>query len=348
MPLVLVAALVASLVLHGMLLFLPELHLGDWQKSPEPQLLQARLRPVSLPAPPAAAQAPAAAVKPQPAAQPPAPRREPPQPVPATSAPLATPAPVPPPLAAPTQAPIRETPPAPPRWTLGPPDELEAGTPREGGGGEIFPPIGELRYQVYRGERGLMVGEARQRWEMEEGHYRLWSLIETTGLAALFRPVRVEMESLGRLGPGGLRPEQFRVRRNSGSDGEGADFDWEAGQVRIGGQSPEPLGPGSQDLLSLHYHLAYLPELEGGVAFPVATGRKYERYEFDALGEEQLELPAGSFRTLHLQSLGSSRTELWLALDQLLLPVKIRHTDKKGEIFEQVLTQMILGPSTAP
>lgn len=347
MPLVLVAALVASLVLHGMLLFLPELHLGDWQKSPEPQLLQARLRPAPVPVPPAAAQAPAAAVKPQPAAQPPAARRAPPRPVPVTPAPLAAPASVPPSPAVPTPAPIRETPPAPPRWTLGPPDELEAGTPREAAAGEVFPPAGELRYQVYRGERGLMVGEARQRWEMGDGRYHLWSVIETTGLAALFRPVRVEMESHGNVGPDGLRPEQFLVRRNGGG-GEGADFDWEAGQVRIGDRSPEPLGPGSQDLLSFHYQLAYLPDLEGGAAFPVATGRKYERYEFDALGEEQLELPAGSFRTLHLQSLGSSRTELWLALDQLLLPVKIRHTDKKGEIFEQVLTQMILGPSPAP
>ncbi|MDD3483542.1 DUF3108 domain-containing protein, partial [Azovibrio restrictus] len=237
---------------------------------------------------------------------------------------------------------------APPRWTLGPPDELEAGTPRDAAAGEVFPSTGELRYQVYRGERGLMVGEASQRWEMGDGRYHLWSVIETTGLAALFRPVRMEMESRGSMGPVGLRPEQFLVRRNGSSDQEGADFDWEAGQVRIGDRSPEPLGPGSQDLLSFHYQLAYLPDLEGGVAFPVATGRKYERYQFDSLGEEQLELPAGSFRTLHLQSLGSSRTELWLALDQLLLPVKIRHTDKKGEIFEQVLTQMILGPSPAP
>ncbi len=347
MPLVLVAALVASLVLHGMLLFLPELHLGDWQKSPEPQLLQARLRPAPVPVPPAAASPPAAQPQPRPAAQPPAPRREPPRPVPVTPAPLAAPVSVPPSPAVPTPAPIRETPPAPPRWTLGPPDELEAGTPREAVAGEVFPPAGELRYQVYRGERGLMVGEARQRWEMGDGRYHLWSVIETTGLAALFRPVRVEMESHGNVGPDGLRPEQFLVRRNGGG-GEGADFDWEAGQVRIGDRSPEPLGPGSQDLLSFHYQLAYLPDLEGGAAFPVATGRKYERYEFDALGEEQLELPAGSFRTLHLQSLGSSRTELWLALDQLLLPVKIRHTDKKGEIFEQVLTQMILGPSPAP
>ncbi|MDD3484928.1 MAG: hypothetical protein PHT68_18500, partial [Azovibrio restrictus] len=153
MPLAFVAALVASLVLHGMLLFLPELHLGDRQNPPEPQLLQAHLRPAPVPAPPAPASPPAAQPQPRPAAQPPAPRREPPRPVPVTPAPLAVPASVPPSPAAPTPAPIRETPPAPPRWTLGPPDELEAGTPRDAAAGEVFPSTGELRYQVYRGER---------------------------------------------------------------------------------------------------------------------------------------------------------------------------------------------------
>ncbi|MGB4673966.1 MAG: DUF3108 domain-containing protein [Azovibrio sp.] len=216
----------------------------------------------------------------------------------------------------------------------------QAGT--EAAGPANFPPQGEIRYKVFRGERGLEVGRASQHWEIAEGHYVLRALTETSGLAALIKPIRLETESRGLVDRQGLRPEHFRVLRNGVADGGSADFDWSGGQVRIEGLGEHPLAPGSQDLLSLHYQLAYLPGLENGVAFRVVTGKKYELFHFDAMGEEMLDTPAGSFRTLHLQSLGSSRTELWLALDHFLLPVRIRHTDRKGNLFDQVAVQLNL------
>lgn len=217
----------------------------------------------------------------------------------------------------------------------------EAGAP----GPADFPPRGVIRYQVFRGEQGLEVGRATHQWEMSGERYLLRAVTETSGLAALIKPIRLESESRGRVGAQGLIPEHYRVLRSDGGDGESADFDWSGGQVKIPGRGEYPLSPGSQDLLSLHYHLAYLPHLENGVTFRVATGKKYELFHFDALGEEMLETPAGSFRTLHLQSLGSSRTEIWLALDHFLLPVKIRHTDRKGNLFDQVAVQLNLAAS---
>jgi hypothetical protein len=35
-----------------------------------------------------------------------------------------------------------------------------------------------------------------------------------------------------------------------------------------------------------------------------------------------------------------SVTEVWIALDRQRLPVKIRYTDKKGESFVQVATEL--------
>ena len=45
-------------------------------------------------------------------------------------------------------------------------------------------------------------------------------------------------------------------------------------------------------------------------------------------------------RTLHLRAMTDNVTEIWIALDRLRLPVKIRFTDKKGESFEQVATEL--------
>ena len=41
-------------------------------------------------------------------------------------------------------------------------------------------------------------------------------------------------------------------------------------------------------------------------------------------------------------------TELWLAYDYLLLPVKIRHVDNQGGSFVQVATAIRVGGETAP
>jgi hypothetical protein len=93
-------------------------------------------------------------------------------------------------------------------------------------------------------------------------------------------------------------------------------------------------------MLSLNYQLAYLGRLAEGTTLGVATARKFERYALDSLGEEEIEVPAGRFRTLHLRALTDSTTEIWIALDHGHLPVKIRFTDKKGESFEQVATDL--------
>jgi len=169
----------------------------------------------------------------------------------------------------------------------------------------------------------------------------LRALIETSGLAALIKPLRQEHESRGRLGPHGLQPEAFRVLRNGRSRGEDADFDWSAGTVSLQRDgSVQPVAPGAQDLLSLNYQLAYLADPESGATIGVVTGRKYMRYALDSFGEETIETPAGTFRTLHLRAAGETVTDLWIALDQWRLPVKIRFTDKHGDSYELRATEI--------
>ena len=62
------------------------------------------------------------------------------------------------------------------------------------------------------------------------------------------------------------------------------------------------------------------------------------------MGEEDIDTPAGRFRTLHLRAAGETLTEIWLALDHQRLPVKIRFTDKKGDSYSQVLSEFGLLP----
>ena len=201
---------------------------------------------------------------------------------------------------------------------------------------------GTIRFAIFKESLGLQVGRAEHSWEFaEDGRYRLTGITETSGLAALIKPVRLEVESRGRMVAGGLQPENFRSLKNGADSKENADFEWSTATVALARDgSVREIAAGTQDILSLNYQLAYLGKLAEGSTIGVVTGKKYERYTLDSLGEEEIEVPAGRFRTLHLRAMTDNTTEIWIALDRQRLPVKIRFTDKKGESFEQVATEL--------
>ena len=318
----LIIAALGSVLLHGLALFSFDFGMFGEPLEPLPLVAEIRLLP---PAPTPETQSVVEKSEPLPRKQPPAPR--PSQPAREVPAPAVAAEAVPDEAAAepetlapePTLAPAREP---------------------------LLPASGYLKFVVIKESLGMQIGLAEHRWEFSaDGSYRLQSRIETSGLAALFKPLRQEHESRGQMGPAGLQPMHFSVLRNGQPRGEDADFDWPAGEVLLERDgSRHPLRPGSQDVLSLNYQLAYLSRLEEGIRIGVVTGKKYEHYALDALGEEDIDTPADRFRTLHLRAAGETLTEIWLALDHQRLPVKIRFTDKKGDSYSQVLSEFGLLP----
>lgn len=318
----LIIAALGSVLLHGLALFSFDFGMFGEPLEPLPLVAEIRLLP---PAPTPETQSVPEKSGPPPRKQPPAPR--PPQPAREVPAPAVTAEPLPDAAAAEPETLPPEPTPAPAREPL-------------------LPASGYLKFVVIKESLGMQIGMAEHRWKFSaDGSYRLQSRIETSGLAALFKPLRQEHESRGQMGPAGLQPIHFSVLRNGQPRGEDADFDWPAGEVLLERDgSRHPLHPGSQDVLSLNYQLAYLSRLEEGIRIGVVTGKKYEHYALDAMGEEDIDTPAGRFRTLHLRAAGETLTEIWLALDHQRLPVKIRFTDKKGDSYSQVLSEFGLLP----
>ena len=320
MPIALFAALLGSLAIHAAALFGTDAELFGGEQEPPP--LRAELRP--LPEPPVI----------PPAAVPPAPSKPAAKAARAPKLAMARPAPHALPVAPEVEAePAMEIAPEMPSTATSPPAEPAR---------PVLPATGTIRFAIYKESLGLQIGRAEHRWEFNaDGSYRLTAVTETSGLAALFKPVRMETESRGRMAAGGLQPETYRSLKNGKDANESADFDWSTAAVRLARDgSVRPIAPGTQDLLSLNYQLAYLGKLAEGSSMGVVTGKKYERYALDSLGEEEVETPAGRFRTLHLRAMTDNITEIWIALDRQHLPVKIRFTDKKGESFEQVATEL--------
>jgi hypothetical protein len=310
MPIVFVAALAGSLIVHVAALFGTDIDLSG---PPEPLTLSAELKPLTaadldVPAPPPVL---------------PKPPRKPKSHSTTQHAPSLAPA-----QEAVSSVKTEEAPPV-VRAVLPPAKPLLSAK-------------GAIRYAVYKTSLGMQIGRSEHQWEFaEDGTYTLRSITETTGIAAVFKPTRIEQESRGRMAAGGLQPEHFTTLKNGRETNENADFDWSTAEIRLARDaSVLPMSPGSQDILSLNFQLAYLGRLVEGVSVGVATGKKYDRYAIDSLGEEEIEVPAGRFRTLHVRVQTETTTEIWIALEQRGLPVKIRFTDKKGDSFEQVATEI--------
>lgn len=228
--------------------------------------------------------------------------------------PAASPAPVPAPAAAAPAPAVEPAPPAPARIAL--------------------PGKGRVRYTITRGEGGFVVGQSVHTWEQDGFAYKLQNVTETTGLAAIFKPARVLMSSRGEVTADGLRPLEFRHERVGGLDT--AAFDWVRRTVAYAGRE-DAVAPGAQDMLSMYYQLVLLAPKGGPVELPIATGRKLENYRFEVVGEETVVLPAGERRATRLKTRsGGDTIELWIAAGMRGLPLKIRFTDRKGEVFDQV------------
>jgi len=316
----LILAILGSVALHFLVLFGGRMEL--FAEKREPLLLHAELR---LPAPPAdvrrlehrqktpkktTPRVPRAGLSPAPVVSEPGPVGEP-----------ATPAAAEPAPAAPAEVPanVVEKPVKP-----------------------LLPASGAIRFAIHQEAMGLLVGRAEHSWVFaEDGSYQLTNVTETSGLISLFKPIRVRAESKGHLVAGGLQPEHYRTWKNGVDNREGADFDWASQQVHLErNDATLTVEPGAQDLLSLTYQLAYLEKPEQGSRIGIATVRKYERYALESLGEEEIDVPAGHFHTLHLRAKADTTTEIWIALDLHRLPVKIRYTDKKGDSFIQSATEI--------
>ena len=321
MPVALFAALLGSLFIHAAALFGTDIELfGGGRETPP---LRAELRP--LPEAPVVA-----APEPQPQQQSTATAKRAKAPKPATARPV--------PNAVPVSAPAE------PETATEIAPEMPSTATRQAAepAKPALPAVGYIRFAIYKDSLGLQIGRAEHRWEFSgDSRYRLKAITETSGLAALFKPLRMETESQGAMVAGGLQPESYRSLKNGSDNNESADFDWRTAQVTLARDgSVQPIAPGTQDLLSLNYQLAYLGKLPEGSEMGVVTGKKYERYAIDSLGEEEIETPAGRFRTLHLRAMTDNITEIWIALDRQYLPVKIRFTDRKGDSYEQVVSEI--------
>ena len=189
-------------------------------------------------------------------------------------------------------------------------------------------------------------GRAEYTWNREGDSYRISGEAEATGFFTLFLEGRILQESRGTVTPEGLRPESFTERKPNTAI-EGLEFDWATNKItfeRNGTKKTAELGDKTVDWLSMIFHLAHVPPTGEDYVLRVYTQRKLYEFKLKVLGVEEVEIPLGKVKALHLRHVDPKDGEpvdVWLGIDQHYLPVKLRYPVARNRLMvEQSATSV--------
>lgn len=201
----------------------------------------------------------------------------------------------------------------------------------------------ETEFDVYSGGDKSPAGKSSISFHIDKnGEYQLKSMTEAKGLASLFFKPLIQT-SEGMVTPDGLRPNHYLYQYGDDKV-QRADFAWSDKVVILSsnkGERIETIAQGTQDLLSFMYQFMFNPPLDT-TEITMTNGKSLRSYTYTFEGEEVVHTPLGDLKTIHLlkSSDGEEKTELWLAIDYQHLPVKIRKTEKNGNVIEQMISTM--------
>jgi hypothetical protein len=173
-------------------------------------------------------------------------------------------------------------------------------------------------------------GRAEYSWSRDGDQYQIHGSAEAVGFFTLFLEGRILQESLGKVTEAGLKPDRFVERKPQGPE-EGLTFDWDKRTVefrRNDEVKPGELADNTVDWLSMIFQLAHRPPTSETVSMKVYTQRKLYAFELKVLGVEDVTLPLGTVKALHLRHStqdAREQVDVWLGIDHHYLPVKLRY-----------------------
>jgi len=192
---------------------------------------------------------------------------------------------------------------------------------------KTLPPRVDLAYKVFFGTQGFHVGSATYRFEHAAGTYRVFTIAEAHGLAALFVRGQGRVESRGVINGDGLQPLELVVDKFNKRGNERASFDWEVGIATLHEGKTAPLELPTFDPLTLIWQFYFKPPTAESHSFAIATTRRVNRVTVTRVRTETIEWTHGPVEAevWHRTSDdGKTEAYVWLAPALNYIPVKIR------------------------
>lgn len=215
-----------------------------------------------------------------------------------------------------------------------------------------WPPSTRLSYTLVGDYRGPVQGKARVEWLRSGNRYQVHLDVR---VGADFAPLMSRrMSSDGLLTEAGLKPLRYdeetrvllrEVRRQT--------IFFEPERILLPRGGAQPTVPGVQDTASQFVQLSWMftlqPQLlRAGqtVEVPLALTRRVDRWVYDVVGEEVLDLPVGPVKAWYLKPRLQSKTssdlavETWFAPSLQYLPVRIRIRQDEASFIDLTLERL--------
>jgi hypothetical protein len=192
---------------------------------------------------------------------------------------------------------------------------------------KTLPPRVDLAYKVFFGTQDFHIGSATYRFEHGAGAYRVSTVGEARGLAALFVRGQGRVESRGVINGDGLQPLELVVDKFNKRGTERASFDWETGIATLHEGKTSPLELPTFDPLTLIWQFYFKPPSADSHSFALATTRRVNRVTVTRVRSESVEWTHGPVEAevWHRTSDdGKTEAYFWLAPALNYIPVKIR------------------------
>ena len=175
----------------------------------------------------------------------------------------------------------------------------------------------------------------------EQGNYLYEFRSQPTGWISWLVNNQLQESSRGETTTGGIRPNKYHYQRSGGRQREAnLLFDWPSMTVEnhvAGSHWEMDIPAGTLDKLATQLGMMIaLGQGRQDVTFTVADGGILKEYRYRVIGNETLDVPAGTFKTVKVAKLRKDidqETIIWFAPSLHFLPVRIWRRDSDDEEY---------------
>ena len=200
-----------------------------------------------------------------------------------------------------------------------------------------LPAAFQANYSVAKGS--LNLGNLHASLKYSGNNYQYHKFTKATGVAALLTGIKITENTDGQFSGQNITPRNYLFNQSRRSKARIDKVQFTSNRA-VGSYKNTPynvaITPGTQDRASLELVLATdLAQNKPRLHYNVVDRGELKQYNFQKLGNEQIQTPAGNFNTTKVQVVraGTKReTVFWMAKELDYLPVKIRHREKDDVI----------------
>lgn len=218
---------------------------------------------------------------------------------------------------------------------------------------EDTPPYPEFIAEYDASVNGIGIGTVTVSLAHEgDGRYLYRQESDSSGLVSLFTAADSLETSRWQLRDGRIAPLEYHSVRKGGDDDDNEHllYDWQARKVKNVGAGPHweiDLPEGTLDRLVMQ--LAILLDLRSGATqfdYQVPREGRLKEYRFALVGEDQIELTAGAYRTLKVARTNDDNDKnlVWSAPELDYFPVRFLKHKKSGLKITLALRKLDFAP----